>query len=98
MPRKNNPTPAEKALMEEIGKLLVLARNGAGLTQLRVAKELGLSIGTIANAERACQWLPVTKIHALLKLYSISISDFFNHVEKGLKERNSSYEKNNSHI
>lgn len=67
--------------MEEMKSILRNNLRGyrvkAGLTQINVAHELGVSQSTIKYWEREPQKLPFDKLAVLSQLYNVKVTDFF---------------------
>lgn len=65
----------DHALYRQLGKNLFQARKRAGLTQLEVAKAIGLTRGSIANVERGHQRIHVDTLVGLARVVGAQPGD-----------------------
>ena len=66
---------------ENLKKLLVEARKGAGLTQVQAAKKLGVPQSFISKVESGERRLDLIELRALCGVYKIRLVDFVKNFE-----------------
>lgn len=80
-------TPKDKSFYERLGRRIAQHRKAQGLTQVQLAKILGIAQQTMAHYEGGRLRIPVAMLSLLAKALSVSVEDLIGEAPVSKKKR-----------
>lgn len=70
-------TTSEQKFLKAFGKQVATLRKARGVTQQRLAEDIGVSVVTVAYIETGKQWVRPKTLGKIAKSLKVEISDLF---------------------
>jgi transcriptional regulator with XRE-family HTH domain len=70
-------TSSETKLLKAFGKRIATIRKQRGITQQKLAEELGMSVVAIAYIETGQRWIRLSTLGKMAKVLKVNVRDFF---------------------